>query len=80
MPYIMKALLTLPCDHSRALKFIVLSNEDVELAVVPELGAKIISLKDLRTGREWMWHPPGGLKLFRNLPGDDFPKPAGRRG
>ena len=50
----------------------VLSTEEVELAVVPELGAKIISLIDLRTGREWMWHPPGGLKLFRNRPGDAF--------
>jgi hypothetical protein len=50
----------------------VLNNEEVELAVVPELGAKIVSLKNLRTGREWMWHPPGGLKLFRNRPGDDF--------
>jgi hypothetical protein len=50
----------------------VLNNDEVELAVVPELGAKIVSLKNLRTGREWMWHPPGGLKLFRNRPGDDF--------
>lgn len=50
----------------------VLSNEEVELAVVPELGAKIISVKNLRTGREWMWHPPGGPKLFANRPGDDF--------
>ncbi len=50
----------------------VLNNECVEIAVVPELGAKIVSLKDLRTGREWMWHPAGGKKLFRNQPGDDF--------
>jgi galactose mutarotase-like enzyme len=50
----------------------VLNNEEVELAVVPELGAKIISLKNLRTRREWMLHPPGELKLFRNCPGDDF--------
>lgn len=50
----------------------VLGNDEVEVAVVPELGAKIISLKNRRTGREWMWHPPGGLKLFRNYPGDDF--------
>jgi hypothetical protein len=40
--------------------------------VVPELGAKIISLRSRRTGREWMWHPPGGLKLFRNPSGDPF--------
>ncbi|MEY2429038.1 MAG: hypothetical protein QOJ40_1923 [Verrucomicrobiota bacterium] len=50
----------------------VLSNRAVELAVVPELGARIISLKDLRTGREWLWHPAGALKLFRNDAGDNF--------
>jgi len=50
----------------------ILRNQEVELAVVPELGAKIISLKNLRTGREWMWHPAGGLKLFQNWLGDDF--------
>jgi galactose mutarotase-like enzyme len=50
----------------------VLSNHEIEIVVVPELGAKIISLKNLRTGREWMWHPPGDLELFRNSPGDNF--------
>jgi hypothetical protein len=50
----------------------VLSNSEWEVAVVPQLGAKIISLKNLRTGREWMWHPHGGLKLFRNHAGADF--------
>ena len=46
--------------------------DDVELAMVPELGAKIVSLKNLRTGREWLWHPQGGLKLFKNPAGDAF--------
>jgi galactose mutarotase-like enzyme len=50
----------------------ILSNQEVELAVVPELGARIISLKDLRSGREWLWHPAGGRKLFRNRAGDNF--------
>src|SRR5882672_4545281 len=50
----------------------VLSSRKLRITVVPELGAKIISLKDLHTGREWMWHPRGGMKLFRNRPGDDF--------
>jgi hypothetical protein len=50
----------------------VLRNERLEIAVVPELGAKIISLRNLRSGRQWMWHPDGGLKLFRNHLGDDF--------
>lgn len=52
----------------------VLSSQKVEVSVVPELGAKIISLKNLQTGREWMWHPQDGLTLFRNRPGDDFSK------
>jgi hypothetical protein len=51
-----------------------LRNEEIELAAVPELGAKIISLKNLLTGREWLWHPPGKLRLFRNRSGDDFSK------
>lgn len=50
----------------------VLRNDRIELTVAPDLGAKIISLKDVRTGRDWMWHPRSGLKLFSNRPGDDF--------
>jgi hypothetical protein len=46
----------------------------VQIAVVPELGAKIISLKNLQTGREWLWHPRNELTLFRNRLGDDFSK------
>lgn len=50
----------------------VLRSETLEVAVIPELGSRIVSLKNLRSGREWMWHPEDGLKLFRNRPGDDF--------
>ena len=49
-----------------------LRSEAVALSVVPELGAKIISLKDLRTQREWLWHPRDNLELFRNRPRDAF--------
>lgn len=49
-----------------------LANDQVQLVIVPELGAKIISLQNLRTGREWLWHPAGDLQLFRNQTGDDF--------
>jgi galactose mutarotase-like enzyme len=51
-----------------------LDNDFVEVAVVPELGAKVVSLKNRQTGREWMYHPggPGQMKLFRNQLGDDF--------
>lgn len=50
----------------------ILRNAAVELALVPTLGAKVISLKNRRSGREWLWHPATGLKLFANEPGDDF--------
>src|ERR1041385_6285269 len=50
----------------------ILGSQEVEVAIVPELGAKIISLKDLRTGREWLWHPVGKRTLFRNHVGDAF--------
>ncbi|MBI3878255.1 MAG: hypothetical protein HY300_20220 [Verrucomicrobia bacterium] len=42
--------------------------------VIPELGAKIGSLKNRRNGREWMWSPPGGVMLRRNKTGDPFPE------
>lgn len=42
------------------------------LAVVPELGARMISLKDLQTQREWLWHPGEHLELFKNQPHDAF--------
>jgi hypothetical protein len=50
----------------------VIGNDEVELVVVPDLGAKIISLKNLRTRREWLWHPTDHRKLFQNNPQDDF--------
>jgi hypothetical protein len=50
----------------------VLCNGSIDLAVVPELGAKVISLRNLRSGREWMSSPAGGMKLFRNRLADDF--------
>src|SRR5580765_6664736 len=52
----------------------ILSNNKMQIAVVPELGAKIISLKNLQTGREWLWHPGNEVALFRNRLGDDFSK------
>jgi len=49
-----------------------LRNEVIEIEVVPVLGAKVISLRNLVTGYQWMWHPPAGMKLFANHPEDDF--------
>jgi len=49
-----------------------LTSEQCSVAILPELGAKIGSLVDLRTKREWMWHPPGPLHLWRNPEGSSF--------
>ena len=49
-----------------------LRSSSTEIQVAPELGSKIISLKNLETGREWMWRPPGPFRLFRNELGDPF--------
>lgn len=49
-----------------------LRSRDVAVTVVPELGAKVVSLRNLHTGREWMSFPGSFRKLFRNSPHDDF--------
>lgn len=43
-----------------------------ELAIVPELGGRVISLRSRRTGREWCWHQPRPDWLWANQANDDF--------
>jgi galactose mutarotase-like enzyme len=50
----------------------ILRSATLEVVVVPDLGAKVVSLKNLFTGREWMYHPNNSPSLFRNQPDDDF--------
>jgi len=50
----------------------VLRSDRLEVVVVPELGSKVTSLKNLRTGREWMWSPEWRGRLYRNRPADNF--------
>ena len=49
-----------------------LSNAFLSVEIVPQLGARIVSLKNVRTGREWCWHPGSELQLFANRYGDVF--------
>ncbi|NWK54964.1 hypothetical protein HW115_05045 [Verrucomicrobiaceae bacterium N1E253] len=35
-----------------------LSNSELSLSLSPDLGGKVASLKDLRSGREWLWNNP----------------------
>jgi len=49
-----------------------LQGRTATLAMVPELGGRIISLRSLRTGREWCWHQDRSDWLWANDPGDPF--------
>ena len=49
-----------------------LRSTGVEIAIVPQLGGKILSLKNRGSGREWMWRRPDGRRLFASRPGDPF--------
>lgn len=49
-----------------------LSTQEIKAAVVPALGAKIVSLYDKISNREWCWHPGNHLELFENSCGDSF--------
>ncbi len=44
----------------------------LELATVPELGGRIVSLRNRRSGREWCWHRSRPDWLWANQAGDDF--------
>lgn len=37
----------------------ILENSELKLTIRPDLGGRIDQLVDQKTGREWLWHPPG---------------------
>lgn len=49
-----------------------LSNAFLSVEIVPDLGARIVSLKNPRTGREWGWYPGSEARLYSNSYGDLF--------
>ncbi len=51
-----------------------LRNDRLEIVVLPEIGAKVYSLKNLRSGRQWMWTPPEGATFQQVPPGTPFEK------
>lgn len=51
---------------------IELSNSQVSVTVMPSLGAKIISLINRRSGREWMWRSPHTSRFELVPPGSSF--------
>jgi galactose mutarotase-like enzyme len=50
----------------------ILRSAVLEVVVVPDLGAKVVSIRNLSTGREWMYHPNGSAHLFQNKLNDNF--------
>jgi hypothetical protein len=45
-------------------KTATISSDEIELTVIPALGGKVISLRHLASGREWMWKPEGFKGYF----------------
>jgi galactose mutarotase-like enzyme len=43
----------------------------MRLAVLPELGGKIVSLRDIATDFDWLWHHPA-LPMRRPMPGESY--------
>ncbi len=53
-----QASVTVTQTTFRGLKAITLDCPTMSVVLLPEKGASIISVKDKRTGREWMWRNP----------------------
>lgn len=51
---------------------IQLANDSVAIVVVPELGAKITSIRNIVSDREWCWHPGSTAELFGTEYGAPF--------
>ncbi len=49
-----------------------LFNTEIAVETVPALGARLLSLRDLVTGREWLWRPADHRGLFASRAGDAF--------
>ena len=59
-------------DRLQGFALVGLRTASAELGMVPALGGRIVSLRSLRTGRQWCWHRPRPDWLWHNQPGDDF--------
>lgn len=51
---------------------VALDNGQISVGVIPELGGRVVSLRHLGSGREWMWRPADFHGYFANETGDPF--------
>ena len=61
-----------PASSVDGLQALIIGSTELTLGVVPELGGKVATLVDQKSGIDWMWAPAGGRGLFRNAPTDPF--------
>ncbi|HLP07163.1 MAG TPA: hypothetical protein VK178_03295 [Opitutaceae bacterium] len=59
-------------DSLQGFETYVLRTAAIELILVPALGGRVVSLRDRRSGREWLWHRPEANWLWANRRGDNF--------
>ena len=52
------AQLSITAGKTDAFESVLVNTGALSLSLVPELGGKISSLRDLRSGREWLWRNP----------------------
>ncbi|HEY3757514.1 MAG TPA: hypothetical protein VGL42_15280 [Opitutaceae bacterium] len=57
---------------ARDFESVLLSSPTLEVVCVPELGGRVCSLVNRRTGREWLWRRPGEPALFQPADPLDF--------
>lgn len=58
--------------NEQGFQVVGLRTPTAELAMVPELGGRVIGLRGRRSGREWCWHRPDVRWLWPSAPGADF--------
>jgi len=51
-------MLSITRSTTEGFKSLSIQTGVMELSIIPELGGKINSLRDIRTGREWLWRHP----------------------
>ena len=49
-----------------------LANDDVAVEIVPTLGSRLLSLRDRRSGHDWMWRPEDKRPLVQHPVGRPF--------
>ena len=51
-----------------------LSNKNISIAMIPELGGRVVSMRDRLSGREWLdgWMPAGKRRIWHPTDPSDF--------